>query len=122
VPLTYKNTPYSHPQTNPHTGGALANGGSDPATGRANYVTLKFGNECPMPIIAAVHYKTVDGKWTTGGWFSLAPGQTREVARTRNTIFYVRRLSFCCGEFAYLEDCDAATEGKTGRQGRGRGY
>jgi hypothetical protein len=42
-----------------------------------------------MPIIAAVHYKNLEGEWATGGWFSLQPGQTKEVARTRNTFFYV---------------------------------
>ena len=60
------------------------------AGGAANYVTLKFGNDCPMPVVAAVHYKDLAGEWTTGGWFALAPGETKDVARTRNSVFYVR--------------------------------
>jgi hypothetical protein len=68
-------------------------GGVEPSSSpnaTAKYISLKYGNECDMPIIAAVHYKNLEGEWATGGWFSLPAGQTKEVARTRNTFFYVR--------------------------------
>lgn len=64
------------------------------STGRASpyegqHILIQFGNECTMPIVAATHYKALNGGWVTSGWFSIAPGQTKDVAKTRNTIFYV---------------------------------
>lgn len=65
--------------------------GAEPVAAPGKFVTLRFGNDCPVPVVAAVHYKDLSGEWATGGWFSLAPGETKDVARTRNTVFYVSR-------------------------------
>ncbi len=73
----------------PHHHQIAPTGTADPADD-GKHITLKYGNECEVPLIAAVHYKNLDGDWTTGGWFSLAPGQTKEVALTKNAFFYVR--------------------------------
>lgn len=53
-----------------------------------NYDRVYFKNKCNRKIQTAINYKNLDGEWVTEGWWSLEPGESAFVAKTRNTVFY----------------------------------
>lgn len=63
----------------------LSNGGG----GGQSYENINLRNSCSRPIQAAIHFKDLNGNWTTNGWYNIAPGQQASVANTKNSIYYV---------------------------------
>jgi uncharacterized membrane protein len=54
------------------------------------YDTIVFENRCPFVVSAAVHYKDLDDRWITRGWWNVDPGATVETdAKTRNSVLYL---------------------------------
>lgn len=49
---------------------------------------IYYKNECSRPIQTAIHYRDFNNQWSTQGWFTLQPGDTKLVANTPNGLFY----------------------------------
>lgn len=53
------------------------------------YDTIALTNRCRFVVSAALHYKDLDDRWITRGWWNLDPGATVETdAKTRNSVLY----------------------------------
>lgn len=53
------------------------------------YDTIALTNRCRFLVSAALHYKDLDDRWITRGWWNLEPGATVETdAMTRNSVLY----------------------------------
>lgn len=53
------------------------------------YDTIALANRCRFTVSAALHYKDLDDRWITRGWWNLEPGATVETdAVTRNSVLY----------------------------------
>lgn len=53
------------------------------------YDTISLENRCPFTVSAAIHYRDLDDRWITRGWWNLEPGSTVETdAKTRNSVLY----------------------------------
>jgi hypothetical protein len=63
--------------------------GSGGSTSGRGYDRIYFKNNCSRKMSSAIRYKSTSGNWQTGGWWTLAPGEKKFVATTKNSIFYV---------------------------------
>lgn len=53
------------------------------------YDTIALENRCRFTVSAALHYKDLDDRWITRGWWNLEPGATVETdAKSRNSVLY----------------------------------
>lgn len=53
------------------------------------YDTISLENRCPFTVSVAIHYRDLDDRWITRGWWNLDPGATVETdAKTRNSVLY----------------------------------
>lgn len=60
-----------------------------PTTAKAQFETVIIRNNCWREIQVAINYLGLEGNWITDGWWRLAPGESAQVARTRNNIIYL---------------------------------
>lgn len=57
--------------------------------GTRAYDTITLANRCGFMVSAALHYKDLDDRWISRGWWNLDPGATVETdAMTRNSALY----------------------------------
>lgn len=54
----------------------------------AAVITIVFKNKTSAWAQIAVRYKNRDGEWVTREWYTIAPGEEIDVAKTNNLIFY----------------------------------
>lgn len=53
------------------------------------YDTISLENRCPFTVSVAIHYKDLDDRWISRGWWNVEPGVTTETdAKTRNSVLY----------------------------------
>src|SRR5688500_2156914 len=53
------------------------------------YDRVFLRNNCSAPIQVAMYYRALDDSWVTRGWWSVAPGETRQTdVATRNQLLY----------------------------------
>jgi uncharacterized membrane protein len=57
--------------------------------GKHAYDTIALVNRCRFVVSVAVHYRDLDDRWITRGWWNVDPGVTVETdAMTRNAVLY----------------------------------
>lgn len=53
------------------------------------YDKVALENRCPFVISVAIHYRDLDDRWITRGWWNVDPGATVDTdAKTRNSVLY----------------------------------
>lgn len=74
------------------------------------YDTIALESRCPFVISVALHYKDLDDRWITRGWWNLDPGATVETdARTRNSVLYFFAENRSVGKTFNGDDRDDST-------------
>lgn len=55
---------------------------------KKDYYKILFRNEYKDDIALLVHYYSIDGEWTTDGWYKIKPGNTIHIASSKDKTFY----------------------------------
>lgn len=59
-----------------------------PLTNNPSFINIQYTNKCDEPLNLAINYKNLNDDWVTDGWWTLQPGESANVANTKNNIFY----------------------------------
>jgi|GEM_PF-1918249 len=80
------NLRYDYEQSHDYIDSARTN--VEAANDLSGHDKIYFCNDCSKKIETAIHYKDLNNRWKTVGWWALDPGQEAFVARTRCTTFF----------------------------------